>query len=60
VCDPTQGPNYEIVIPRVFLASASPMDYIGDDFGKWTLEGTIEDNSSFNPLIPYFQQIRRA
>jgi hypothetical protein len=60
VGDPTQGPNYEIVIPRLFLASASEMDYVATDFGKWTLEGTIEDNTSFNPLIPYFQQIRRA
>jgi len=59
VGDPTTGPNWEVLVPRVFLVPTGEQDFISEDFLKWTLEGTIEDNTAFNPLIPYFQATRR-
>lgn len=58
--DPMTGPNYDVIVPRCFFASATEMDYIGTDFGKWSLDGDVEDNSGYDPTIPYFQQTRRA
>ena len=58
--DPMTGPNWDVIIPRVFLTPTAEMDFISNDFLKWKLDGTIEDNSAFNPALQYFKATRRA
>lgn len=58
--DPMTGPNWDVIVPRVMLTPNQEQDFISADYLKWTLEGTIEDNSAYSPTIQYFQATRRA
>lgn len=58
VGDPTTGTHWEVLIPRAFLTPNGDQDFISEDFMKWAVDATIEDNSSFDPTIPYFRAIR--
>lgn len=58
--DPMTGPSYDVEVPRVFLTGGKETQYIGTDFAKWELTGDVENNTAYDPTVPYYRQTRRA
>jgi hypothetical protein len=53
VPDPTDGQKIGVEIWRVNLYPAGQMGLIADDYGNWTLDGAILDDTSNHPNSPY-------
>lgn len=58
--DPMTGPSWDVEVPRVFLTGGTEQDFIGTDWAKWKLTGDVENNSAFDPTVPYYRATRRA
>lgn len=56
VPDPTDGQKIGVEAWRVNLYPAGQMGLIADDYGNWTLDGEVLDDTSNHPLSPYYLQ----
>lgn len=55
VPDPVDGQHIEVDIWKVNLHPQGQMGFIADDYGNWSLEGEILDNTAATPLAPFYQ-----
>jgi hypothetical protein len=51
--DPTDGAKTGLDAWRVNLSPSGNLGVIADDYGNWTLEGLVLDDSVLHPLSPY-------
>jgi hypothetical protein len=56
VPDPTDGQQIGVEVWRVNLYPSGQMGMIADDYGNWTLDGAILDDTANNPTAPYLLQ----
>jgi hypothetical protein len=56
VPDPTDGQKLGVEAWRVNLYPAGQLGLIADDYGNWTLDGELLDDTSNHPLSPYYLQ----
>jgi hypothetical protein len=56
VPDPTDGQKLGLEAWRVNLYPAGQLGLIADDYGNWTLDGEVLDDTSNHPLSPYYLQ----
>jgi hypothetical protein len=56
VPDPTDGQKLGLEAWRVNLYPAGQLGLIADDYGNWTLDGELLDDTSNHPLSPYYLQ----
>jgi hypothetical protein len=57
VGDPPAGPLWEVQCWRVNLRSQGAVGFTADDFGAWSLQGTIEADSVNHPDNPNYNMI---
>jgi hypothetical protein len=55
VPDPVDGQKIGVDIWRVNLNPNGQIGLIADDYGNWTLDGQILDDTANHPLAPFFQ-----
>jgi hypothetical protein len=55
VPDPVDGQKIGVDIWRVNLNPNGQVGLIADDYGNWTLDGQILDDTANHPLAPFFQ-----
>jgi len=55
VPDPTDGQKMGCEIWRVNLSPTGQLGLIADDYGKWTLDGDVLDDSANHPGDPFYQ-----
>lgn len=56
VPDPTDGQKIGVEAWHVNLYPSGQMGLIADDYGNWTLDGEILDDTANHPLSPYYLQ----
>jgi hypothetical protein len=56
VPDPTDGQKIGLEAWRVNLYPSGQLGLIADDYGNWTLDGEVLDDTSNHPLSPYYLQ----
>lgn len=56
VPDPTDGQKIGVEAWRVNLYPSGQLGLIADDYGNWTLDGEILDDTSNHPQSPYYLQ----
>lgn len=56
VPDPTDGQKIGVEAWRVNLYPSGQLGLIADDYGNWTLDGEILDDTSNHPNSPYYLQ----
>jgi len=56
VPDPTDGQKLGVEAWRVNLYPAGQLGLIADDYGNWTLDGELLDDTANHPLSPYYLQ----
>ena len=54
VPDPTDGQKIGVEAWRVNLYPAGQVGLIADDYGNWTLDGEVLDDTANHPLSPYY------
>ena len=54
--DPTDGQKIGVDVWRVHLNPTGGTGLIAEDYGNWSLEARILDDSANHPTCPYFQQ----
>ena len=54
VPDPTDGQKIGVEIWKVNLSPNGQLGLIADDYGNWTLDGRILDDSANHPNAPYY------
>lgn len=55
VPDPTDGQKIGCEIWRVNLSPSGQLGLIADDYGNWTLDGDVLDDSANHPADPFYQ-----
>jgi hypothetical protein len=55
VPDPVDGQAIQLDAWRVNLSPNGKIGLIADDYGNWTLDGNILDDTANHPLAPFFQ-----
>lgn len=56
VPDPTDGQKLGLEAWRVNLYPSGQLGLIADDYGNWTLDGELLDDTANHPLSPYYLQ----
>ncbi len=56
VPDPTDGQKIGVEAWRVNLYPAGQLGLIADDYGNWTLDGEVLDDTANHPVSPYYLQ----
>jgi len=56
VPDPTDGQKIGVEVWRVNLYPSGQLGFIADDYGNWTLDGAILDDTANHPNSPYLLQ----
>ncbi len=54
VPDPTDGQKIGVEAWRVSLFPSGQLGLIADDYGNWTLDGVVLDDTANHPTAPYF------
>jgi hypothetical protein len=54
--DPTDGQAIGVEVWRVNLYPSGQVGFIADDYGNWTLDGAILDDTANHPEAPYLLQ----
>lgn len=57
---PAQGPTYEYEFWKVDLRPDGGIGLIGDDYGTWSLRGSVIKDTAGHPTCPYYRIIKRA
>lgn len=52
--DPTDGQKIQSDLWRVNLSPNGQIGLIADDYGNWTLDGNVLDDTANHPISPYF------
>ena len=60
VPEPRRGPSWEVLVPIVTFTPTGDLNFIGTDYGKWTVEGQILDNSANDPTNQWYRLTRRS
>lgn len=60
VGDPAEGPAWMYELWSVDLGPDGSLSLIGDDFGEFTLKGTLQSDATNHPTEPYGRGIRLA
>lgn len=55
--DPSAGPVVELILWRVSTRPDGALAFISDDYGNWSLNMTVQDDSANHPDHPYGQLI---
>lgn len=55
VPDPVDGQHIEVDVWQCNLHPSGQMGLIADDYGNWTLDGDILDNTANTPNAPFYQ-----
>lgn len=56
VADPTDGQKIGVEVWRVNLYPTGQIGFIADDYGNWTLDGAVLDDTANHPDSPYVLQ----
>jgi hypothetical protein len=56
VPDPTDGQKIGVEAWRVNLYPSGQLGLVADDYGNWTLDGELLDDTANHPLSPYYLQ----
>lgn len=57
--DPAAGPTMDITIWNISIEPEGGLEYIGDDWGDWTLNAEILDDSVNHPDEPFYLAVDR-
>jgi len=49
-----------VLVPIVTFTPTGDLNFIGTDYGKWTVEGQILDNSANDPTNQWYRLTRRS
>lgn len=53
--DPTDGQKLMVEIWRINLSASGELGLIADDYGKWSMDGDVLDDTANHPAAPFYQ-----